>query len=333
MSSISSIATQNSSNPAYFDSSASSNGVGQSAVDSVAQTVLNKKLNQDKSSWYPQIVSKLDQWETDLDLVPSFWIQQQIDEKTAWVVNKIKSWFSNQQYSKSVNFQSINKWLHTYEHPHLWGKIILYLAKLPLAVMRNVLASFLSTFTAILYTIVHPLKGLLKLTRSLIDLLHALEQAESWTKMGAGFIGIGLGQAIIPGSPVALMGLILGSIFCAVGISMSLFKAFNQDLKGKSKKDFLLNELWKHIHSLPEAFTTGLLLGMIKWSFSTHQVTVVGKTTLQGNTITRLCWCMVTPPTYAPVTQGTLVQSPILEEIKPESDIDASTKIELLAVS
>lgn len=158
----------------------------------------------------------------------------------------------------------LNDWLNQDELnliDEAWKAYAVFLVKLPLRAVRNIVQLLTLTVHALLYTMIHPAKAGIKLAIVLIQLIKALTQPETWTKMGAGMLGATLGQAAI-GNSLAPIGLIVGATLLGVGLCGGVVQTLVKQRQNSLAAD-LKAMLSQHLKQLPEAFLTGFLMGLI----------------------------------------------------------------------
>lgn len=214
-------------------------------------------------SWVDQAISFLDDLDTKIDEgFPQNILQTKIDE----LASRIKEKFSS--------CEGFDLWLQENNATEWYTQLATYLVKLPPKAAWNVIAALHNAISQALYLAVHPVKGLNSLAKSTVILLNELTKSETWTKMGAGSIGMLTAQGMILGGPISLIGLGIGGALLVGGISVGAIPAMFEAETGK-ELDVLFDKIKEYAKQLPEAFLTGvfsgLLIGGIRRAFSSPQ--------------------------------------------------------------
>lgn len=201
--------------------------------------------------WNERAITYLNRLDEKLEKrFPNFAFQNKIDEISRYIQNKFS--FLNR----------FNDWLNSNGHGEWHSQLATFLAKLPVRVARNILNLIYSIVKGCLYTAVHPLKSLNHLARLLVLLCHALTKPETWSKMGAGIIGAGLGQGLITGNPISIIGLGIGGAMVVGGITVGSLKAAIEAVRG-NKLQAVSQHLLFQMQELPESFLTGFCMGLL----------------------------------------------------------------------
>ena len=230
------------------------------------------------------------------------WIQTKMNELRAKIRNssigqKFEAWFCKPGVVSPKWYVALGR----------------YLSRLPFHIAKNILLALCSTVVLILYTIVHPMKSLTALYKNIGVLMGALQKAETWTSIGAGIMGMAVGQMLIPANPLSIIGLILGGLCMAGGMGTTLIctiarlRAEHQEKPGPWNWKAVAAEIGRsmkpHIKAIPEAFLTGLILGVIRGVFLSHPT----PTSVNGNFVTATLWGTTVPGVYStPIFQSTL---------------------------
>lgn len=243
-------------------------GVPSSVVQNsgaIAENALKPNIQGVSLSWDERLISKIDHFEnTTIAKIPNLLNTQFLDGVAIRATN-----FLNKITLELAPIKILNDWLNEDEFKkENWNnsldKIAVFLAKLPLRCARNILNMVLNIIKMALYvsvyTVVHPAKAAMKLAKMLIRLLKELTKPETWTKMGAGIIGVSLGQAAM-GNIFAPFALILGGAMMCGGLLGGVIVAVATNKNNKLKA--IEKELVKQIKKIPESMLTGFLMGLI----------------------------------------------------------------------
>lgn len=161
--------------------------------------------------------------------------------------------------------EKFNKWLDSNGTGKWYKQLAIFLAKLPLRVVRNIVQTLYSLIKGLVYFCVHPVKAAYKFVNTLDRLLTALSKPETWSKLGAGMVGAGIGQALLPGNPLFVISLALGGALMLGGLTVGALDAAMVAKKG-SKNQAFLKQLIHQAKQLPEAMATGLCVSLIAGS-------------------------------------------------------------------
>jgi len=218
----------------------------------------NIQRSTQKLAWNELAVSKIERFEQDyINKIPH--IYDCFSQSTqAWLETKVATCSST--FAKMLTpLANLNAWLATDELQQTENTALkaygIFLLKLPLRAVSNIIKLLINILTAVGYTLVHPVKALGKLAIVLVNLIKALTEPDTWSKMGAGILGATLGQAAV-GNPLAPIGLIVGATMMGIGISGAILDAL---LKKKEVSTALFNQF----KQIPEAFLTGFLMGLL----------------------------------------------------------------------
>jgi len=225
-------------------SSAPTTGLNLYSVIEDQERVANPKWNERAVAYLNRIDKKLE------EKLPNFAFQNKIDEIGRYVQKKFS--FLN----------SFNDWLNSNGHGTWCDKLATCLAKLPVRVARNIVNILYNIVKGCLYAAVHPLKSLNHLAKLLVMLCHELTKPETWSKMGAGMIGTSLGQGVITGNPLSIIGLGIGGAMVVGGITVGSLKAAIEAVEG-NKLQSVNQHLLSQMQELPESFLTGFCMGLI----------------------------------------------------------------------
>lgn len=165
-------------------------------------------------------------------------------------------------FEAATSFGTLNSWIDQ-ASPGAWYRALAeYVCKLPLKVGRNIMRLLYNIVNGIRFAAVHPARSCIYLGRLLVRLADALAQPGTWATMGAGIIGAGLGAALVTGSPISLISMIIGSALLGSGLSVGALKAAVQAVRGKRFAAAQTNVL-SQCKRLPESFLTGFVLGVL----------------------------------------------------------------------
>lgn len=199
--------------------------------------------------WHERAVTYLEEIDSRLNEIPNLPIQKTLDSVGEYIEKKFEA------------LKPFKEWLETNGEGAWYKKLALYLVKLPLRAAYNIINWLYKIIREVFCFIAHPLQGLNKIAKWLVELAHALSQPETWSQLGAGIVGISLGHAAIA-NPLSIPALIIGGAMTALGLSFSVLKAAVESAQGK-KLEMIKKTLSKQAQEIPEAIVTGVLLGMI----------------------------------------------------------------------
>lgn len=234
-----------------------------SKADSAAKIPLpTNSVNHDYAAfkWHQRIIKKLDGTEVNLDkFIPNLRCQTIYDQ-----------WCSELN-TKSEAQNPFNDWLKNNGHGEWYEQLAIFLAKLPLRAARNIMSFVFKLIQASIilptYALMHPMKSCVKLAKLFIELLHALTQPETWSKVGISIVGSTLGQATITGNPLGVIAIAIGGALAIAGISIGTLKTAILAEKG-SRQLSMFNYLSAQTQQLSEDLLTGycsaLLIEAIK---------------------------------------------------------------------
>lgn len=158
--------------------------------------------------------------------------------------------------------EKFNTWLNDNGQGAWYKQLATFLVKLPMRAVRNIVQTLYSLIKGLVYFCVHPVKAMHKFVDTLGKLMDALGKPETWTKIGAGMIGAGLGQAAIPGNPLFVISVLLGAVCLFGGLTVSAIDAALDAKKG-SKMNAAWQTIVEQAKALPEALLTGFCSGVI----------------------------------------------------------------------
>lgn len=215
----------------------------------------------------------LDAWEIKKYQAAKSRVNGVKSDAAAWINTKLPQPILNLQGNcdakgreiASLIIEPLNQWDERWLQRSVEGslpiKVIVTLFRAPICAVRNVLVLFYSIIKTVLYACVHPVDAFFNFSLFLIDFVHALLQPENLSKMGAGMIGASLGQAIVTGNPVSVIGASLGATFVILGLCLGPLKAALMVEEGQRKEAARKNFL-QQVEKLPEMFLTGFLIGL-----------------------------------------------------------------------
>ena len=198
-------------------------------------------------------------------ILPNLLIQKKLDELGAYLEKKF-----------SV-FTPFHKWLLDNGQGEWYRQLALFLVKLPIKSACNIVQLLYGIVRAACCTVVHPMKSVNNLAKLLVRLLYELTKPETWAVIGAGCIGNCAGIALVTGSPISLIGSLVGAALVIGGVSLTAFKAAlraEQNKKGQAIKDALLPLTKRLVEISFSGFVMGLIVGAIEKALLTrpHQV-------------------------------------------------------------
>ncbi len=162
-----------------------------------------------KSIWCGRAVKTLNNFEKRLDLnIPNFPIQTRLDAIGHYIT------------SVFAPLTEFNQWLNDNGHGDWCQQLATSLAKLPLRAIRNIVQQLYTLIKGIAYTTVHPLKGTTHFAKHIISIIEALTTRENWPKIGASLLGATLGQGLVTGNPLSVIGLGIGAALLISGVEL-----------------------------------------------------------------------------------------------------------------
>lgn len=201
--------------------------------------------------WHERAIAHLDNCERRLDeKVPNSLIQNKIDDLGHAIENKF------------APLKKFNDWLNKNEMGSWYKQLAMFLVKLPMQAVRNIVRLLYSIVKSVFYAAVHPMKAAVQLAKLLVRLAHELTKPETWSKMGAGILGASVGQALVTGNPFSVIGLGIGAGMLVGGISIGMLKTALENEKGH-RWDAVKEHLLFQLKALPEAALTGFIMGLI----------------------------------------------------------------------
>src|SRR5262249_25257758 len=116
----------------------------------------------------------------------------------------------NYLQTKFAPLKEFNEWLDSNGHGKWYAQLSTFLAKLPLRAVRNIVRLLYAIIKGAAYSVVHPLKASIHVARLILLLLDELTKPETWSKMSVGILGASVGQTLITGNPLSLIGIGIG---------------------------------------------------------------------------------------------------------------------------
>ncbi len=181
---------------------------------------------------------KLDRW------IPNSIIQTKLDALGCMIE------------AKFAPLTAFNEWLEKNNAKSWYHNLALFLVKLPIKAVRNIVRMLYSIIKSLCYAAVHPLKTPIRIAKMLVRLLHELTKPDTWARLGAQVAGASAGHAILSLNPYALIGVGIGAAISTIGLTAGAIKTAI-DHEG-TIKNYLLTQL----ASLPEAALTGFFIGL-----------------------------------------------------------------------
>lgn len=204
----------------------------------------------EKPAWHQTAILTLNQVGKKLEKVmPNGCLQNGLDNFYTRAIEPIINSSLIQEFSNYVKP----------EESESFGIII---KKLPSRVLRNLVVVLYGIIQVPIRLAVHPLKTSIEILQFLVILAHALTLPETWTGLGAGFIGAAVGQALFAPGPQVLLALMIGSAFILFGLALGAYQAARRAEEGQCLKE--IGEQLKHqFKEMPEAFVTGFFVGVL----------------------------------------------------------------------
>ena len=160
-----------------------------------------------------------------------------------------------------------NDWLNTSEAEAWYKQLALFLVKLPMQSVRNIIRLLYTIIKEASCSVVHPRKAIAKTANALVNLPYELSKPETWSKIGAGLIGATLGQGLITGNPFSIIGLGVGAAMMIGGLTMGALRAALEAEKSCALRAAGLN-VWCQAQALPESFITSFFTGLLLEEFN-----------------------------------------------------------------
>jgi hypothetical protein len=174
------------------------------------------------------------------EIMPNFAVQNSLDA----LGQMIESLFTP--------LESFNVWLDSNVTGSWCKQLLLFVAKLPFQVARNIIRLLYAIVKTAISAVVHPLKAVTKLSRYLVLLTEQLTRPEVWSKMGVGIVGTSCGQILMTGNPLALIGVAIGGAFTLGGLTVGA-------IRDEKPSQYLLGQA----KGFPQALLTGFCLGLM----------------------------------------------------------------------
>lgn len=202
------------------------------------------------AGWHDRAITYLNTIDKQLDKVPNLPIQNKLDA----IGHAIEKKF--QPLSK------FNDWINASTKGNWYKQLAMFLVKLPIRAVRNIISMLYNIIKEALFLAVHPLKGLNHLVKLLVNLVHELSKPAVWSKIGAGIIGASAGQALVTGNPLSVIGLGIGGALLIGGLSYRAVEAAANAGRGK-RLSAAAKVLSADIKGLPEPAMTGFVMGLL----------------------------------------------------------------------
>lgn len=201
--------------------------------------------------WHERAIAHLDNCERRLDeKVPNSIVQNKIDELGRAIENKF------------APLKKFNDWLDKNKMGSWYKQLAMFLVKLPVKAIRNIVRLLYSIIKGVFYTAVHPMRAAVKLAKLLVRLANELTKPETWSKMGAGMLGATAGHALVTGNPFSVIGLGISAGMMVGGISIGMLKTALENEK-RHRWDAVKEHLLFQLKALPESALTGFIMGLI----------------------------------------------------------------------
>lgn len=200
-------------------------------------------------NWHERAITYLNGIDDKLNEIPNLPIQNKLDQIGSYIETKFAS------------LTKFNDWIDSNGEGAWYKQLAIFLVKLPMRAVRNILKLLYNIIKGFVYACVHPLKALNNLAKMLVNLARELTKPETWSKLGIGMIGASLGSAAVTGNPLSVVGFGIGIAMLIGGLTVGSVKA----ALGAEQRKFeaVKNHLWEQGKELPEVFFTGFILGLI----------------------------------------------------------------------
>ena len=208
-----------------------------------------------KQTWHTRAIAKLDVYDTKLETwfrqkYPSISSRQdQIDQ----LGKTIRSQFSN--------LSRYNAWLRSDETTgSLSRDTAMYLVRLPLRALHNIVTLFYIVIKEILFAIAHPMKAVIQTARQIVIFIYDLTQPETWSKIGASIIGSEVAQMLILTNPILPISVGIGIFVLVGGLCVGALRAavLSKDHEEEAASEYLLRQS----KVIPENFLTSFFIGI-----------------------------------------------------------------------
>jgi hypothetical protein len=158
--------------------------------------------------------------------------------------------------------QPFVRWIEHNDYQNWYTQLALFLIKLPIRSIKNILTMTYGLIKSVVYSFAHPLKALNHGAQFLIRFIMMLSKPEFYTKMGAGILGATLGNAAVFGAlgVPGLVGVGIGGALLFGGIVSGAIKTA---IQAEDKKSELKLYFWELLKVVPESFLTGFIMGAI----------------------------------------------------------------------
>lgn len=204
-----------------------------------------------KPHWHTRAITYLNDQEVQLDKkMPNHFLQNQIDQLGSCIE------------AKFAPLKEFNSWLDSNGEGKWYQQLAIFLIKLPARAVRNIIRLLYNFIEGALCAAVHPLKSTAHLAKILINLVHELTKPETWSKIGMGMLGSSLGQGLVTGNPLSVIGLGVGTSLLIGGLSVGALKAAIHAEKG-CQLEAAGKNLLSQAKELPETALTGFCMGLI----------------------------------------------------------------------
>lgn len=208
------------------------------------------------------LIQKLTDVDQTLDHVLPNWIFQSVmDQAGENIQNKINdlSQYLRAQLGISAPF---NEWLNNHDADTWYKELAIYVGKLPLKGIYQVVSLLRHIIEISCYSIVHPLKAFGSFAQYLIDFIYSFTQAETWCILGASMASSSVGQSLISGNPLFSLGIAIGGALFLAGLSAHALQAATQ-----AKEDSRLESAEKAVKQLlarlPAAVVRSMFMGFL----------------------------------------------------------------------
>lgn len=212
-------------------------------------------------------IEKLTSFDETLDHALPNWIFQSVMDKAGQNIQQKIDQVGQYIRAQLRIHVSFNEWLNQNDKETWYEQLDIYLCKLPLKTIYNIVSLLSRIIKSACYAVVHPLKAFNHLAQFLISIAYSFTQPETWCLLGAGLISSSAGQSLMSGNPLFLLGIAIGSTLTVSGLALSAVKAAIEAEEG-SKLESAKNAAKALLKQLPEtmlvSFCIGLLIGKIQ---------------------------------------------------------------------
>ncbi len=212
-------------------------------------------------------IEQLTRFDKTLDHALPNWIFQSVMDKAGQNIEQKIDQVGQYIRAQLGIHVSFNEWLNKNNGETWYEQLDIYLCKLPLKMIYNVVSLLSHIIGSVCYSAIHPLKALNHLAQFLLHVAYAFTLPETWCLFGAGMITSSAGQSLASGNPLLLLGIVIGSALAAGGFGLSVLKATvaaEEGTKLKAEEAAAKNLLKQVTETMLQSFCMGLLIGKIQ---------------------------------------------------------------------